>query len=378
MGENGSKHPARQARKLHLSLIFFCFVAGFLGSAVFLALGSITTDKEPATTKNQQKIVAVESELISSTYKKVAPSVVSVTTKAVAGNGRLDAVYEGAGTGIIISKDGYIITNKHVVGDARNITVVDSDGTVYRDVEYVGSDPLNDLAFIKIKNPPSKLKAAVLADSSKVQVGDKAIAIGNALGEFQNSVSSGIISGLGRPVVAQDGSSDEQLDNLIQTDAAINAGNSGGPLLNLNGEVIGINTAIAQDAQGIGFAIPINAAKGLVKTVFASNQVKKAYLGVRYLNVTPEVAETFKLPVRNGAYVYDSAGNAVVAGSPADKAGLKNKDIITKVNNQPVNENNGLSLLLSPYAPGDKVKLTVLSGGSTKTIEVTLAEYTAP
>lgn len=363
---------------LHLVLIFFCFVAGFVGAATFLQIGMLKLSNSAVTPKSQQKIVAAEGEVIAATYKKVVPSVVSITTKGIDTSSTLGAIYEGAGTGIIISSDGYIVTNNHVTKDARNISVVTNDGTVYKDVEYVGNDPLNDIAFLKIKDAPKPFKAAALADSSTVQVGQKVIAIGNALGQYQNSVTSGIISGQGRPVVAQDGQSDEQLDNLFQTDTAINPGNSGGPLLNLDGEVIGINTAIAQDSQGIGFAIPINAAKGLIKSVLTSHTIKKSYLGVRYLTITPQVADSFGLPVKKGAYVYDDATKGVIAGSPADKAGLRDKDIITKVNNHAIDENNGLALLLAPYVPGDTISLTILRDSSTKTVDVTLGDYTKP
>ncbi len=372
-----TKQRKSPLQKMHLVLIFFCFIAGFLGAGALLSIGIIKPN-HTVVTKNQQKIIAAEGEIIASTYKKVIPSVVSVTTQAVASNGLQRMVLEGAGTGIVISSNGYIITNKHVVQDTRNISVVTNDGTVYPDVEYIGSDPSNDLAFIKINKTGQNFTPAVLADSSKVDVGLKVIAIGNALGQYQNSITSGIISGIGRPIIAGDGQNDEQLDNLFQTDAAINQGNSGGPLLNFNGEVIGINTAVAQDAQGIGFAIPINAAKGLIKTLLAHNEVKKAYLGVRYIALTPQVADTFKLKQTQGAYAYNDTNNSVIAGSPADKAGLQDKDIITKVDNKEVNENNGLALLLATYVPGDKVALTVYRDGSVKTIEVTLGEYVSP
>ncbi len=364
-------------QKMHLALIFFCFIAGFLGAGISLSIG-VVRPSHTVVTKNQQKIIAAEGEVIASTYKKVVPSVVSVTTQAVASNGFQRTVLEGAGTGIVISGDGYVITNKHVVQDTRNISVVTNDGTVYPDVEYIGSDPSNDLAFIKINKTGQNFTPAALADSSKVDVGLKVIAIGNVLGQYQNSVTSGIVSGIGRPIIAGDGQNDEQLDNLFQTDAAINQGNSGGPLLNFNGEVIGINTAVAQDAQGIGFAIPINAAKGLIKTLLAHNEVKKAYLGVRYIALTPQVAKTFELEQAQGAYAYSSNGNSVVAGSPADKAGLQDKDIITKVDEKNVDQKNGLALLLATYVPGDKVVLTIYRDSAVKTIAVTLGEYTSP
>lgn len=379
MNKEKDEKPVTQNRHtLHLSLIFFCFIAGFLGAGTFLMTG-IVQPGNLSVTETKQNVVSSEGQAITEAYKKVSPSVVSVTTKGITASGPFGpSAYQGAGTGIIVSPDGYIITNKHVASDAQNITVVGNDGTIYREIEYIGSDPTNDLAFIKINKAPKPLAAATLADSSRVEVGQKVVAIGNALGEYQNSVTSGIISGIGRPIIAANGQSDERLDNLFQTDAAINPGNSGGPLLNLSGEVIGINTAVAQGAEGIGFAIPINAAKGLLKTVIESNEVKKAYLGIRYLNITPIVAETFDLPVLQGAYVYDSAGKGVIAGSPAAKVGLQNKDIITEINGQKVTTDSGLALLLAAFVPGDNVTLTLQRDGESKTVEVTLGEYATP
>lgn len=361
-----------------VSIIFLCFVASFLGSWVFVGSGLVKVDTTQTSMNTREKVVSQEGEVMASLAKKVSPSVVSIVTKASVVNsfGQGSAV-QGAGTGVVVSKDGYIMTNKHVIGDTKDVTVVTSDGTSYKDVEVIGEDPLNDLAFLKIKGV-NNLTPAQLADSSKVQIGQKVVAIGNALGEYQNSVTSGIISGKGRPIVAQDGESDEQLDNLFQTDAAINPGNSGGPLLNLSGEVIGINTAIAQDAQGIGFAIPINASKGLIKTLLSTGKVERAYLGVRYVAITPQTAEGLGVSAKKGAYVQGSQtdGSAVVAGSPADKAGIKEKDIITKVNGQTVDENNGLALLLAEFSPGDKVTLTLQRGNETRTAEVVLGAYT--
>lgn len=373
---------APQARSKHSvgragSLIFLCFVASFLGSWVFVNSGLAKLDSTRIVTHNQKEVVAQEGEIMSSVAKKVSPSVVSIVTQSVANAGfGQSAVQEGAGTGIIISRDGYVVTNKHVVGEARNITVVTSDGTTYKNVQMLGTDPLNDLAFLKIKDVDD-LTPAKLSDSSSVEVGQKVIAIGNALGQYKNSVTSGIISGQGRPIVAQDGESDEQLDNLFQTDAAINPGNSGGPLLNLSGEVIGINTAIAEDAEGIGFAIPINATKGLIKHLQATSKVERSYLGVRYTNLTPLTAGGLGASTKKGAYVQDSqtGGPGVVVGSPADKAGIKAKDIITKVNEQEVDENNGLALLLAEFTPGEKVKLTLKRGNAIQTVDVILGTY---
>ncbi len=249
-----------------------------------------------------------------------------------------------------------------------------SDGTVYDDVKIIGTDPLNDLAFIKV-NGVSNLIAATLGDSSSTRIGQKVVAIGNSLGEFQNTVTSGIISGKGRPISASEGSSVETLTDLIQTDAAINPGNSGGPLVNLSGQVIGINTAVAEDAQSIGFSIPINSAKGVIKNLQKTGQVERAYLGVNYMTITPEIAKQYNLPVKEGAYVVTSNGQSVVSGSPADKAGIKDKDIITKVGDLKVGEQGSVSSLIGEYATGETVQLTLIRAGKTMTVDVALATY---
>jgi serine protease Do len=249
-----------------------------------------------------------------------------------------------------------------------------SDGTSYDDVTVVGRDGLNDLAFLKI-NGVNNLTPATIGDSSKTQVGQKVIAIGNALGQYQTTVTSGIISALNRPLTASDeqGSSTEQLDNLFQTDAAINPGNSGGPLVDLAGAVIGINTAVAQDAQGIGFAIPINDAKGLIKSVTTKGKIERAYLGVRYVSITPDVAAQLKLSVKNGAYI--TGENPVISSSPADKAGLRDKDIITKINGTSIDQQHPLSSVMAQFSSGDKIDVTYLRDGKENTVKVTLETY---
>jgi serine protease Do len=216
-----------------------------------------------------------------------------------------------------------------------------------------------------------------LGDSSKMQVGDKVVAIGNALGQFQNTVTEGILSGFGRSVTAGDSSgtgSDETLQNLFQTDAAINEGNSGGPLVNINGEVIGINTAIAGDAQNIGFAIPINDAQGSIKSILGTGKLERPYLGVRYISLTDDYAYTYNLPVKRGAYIPPAAGGqaSIVSGSPADKAGLKEKDVITAIDDTKIDENNSLTSVLGKHAVGDNITLSVLRGGKDMKIKVTL------
>lgn len=330
--------------------------------------------------ESRRTLVMQEGEVVAEVAAQVSPSVVSivVTSEAQDFYGRT-ATQQSAGTGVIVSKDGYIITNKHVIPSGVDaVSVVMADGKQYQGVEVVGSDPLNDIAFLKIKNA-SNLPVAKLGNSSSMKVGQKVVAIGNALGEYQTTVTSGIISGIGRPVAAAgDGDEVEQLNNLFQTDAAINPGNSGGPLVNLSGEVIGINTAIAQDAEGIGFAIPINDAKGLIKGVTTSGEIKRSFLGVRYVTVTPDVISEHKLndSALYGAFLAkDDSGSAVVSGGPADKAGLRDGDIITAVNGAKLAEGRALSSELSQYLPGETVALDVLRGGERVEVKATLEEY---
>ncbi|MBO7132213.1 trypsin-like peptidase domain-containing protein [Candidatus Saccharibacteria bacterium] len=282
-----------------------------------------------------------------------------------------------AGTGVIVSSDGYILTNKHVIADATSVYVVLDDGTIYESVEIVATDPLNDIAFLKIKDAKD-LKAATLGDSKTLNVGQQVIAIGNALGQYQNTVTSGIISGLGRSIEASDGSgyNTETLSDMIQTDAAINSGNSGGPLVNAAGEVIGINTATSTSAENMGFAIPISSVKGMLKQLIENGEASRAYLGVYSVEITPEVAKAYNLPVSSGAYLYNSSAyNAVISGSPASKAGLKDKDIVTAVNGVKVGTAGTLSDLIGEYKPGDTVQLTVVREGNETAINVTLEGY---
>ena len=357
-----------------IGIVFFCFVASVLGSWVVLRSGAMTNSTTNTTTERRR--VIEEGNVVADVAKEVSPSVVSIVTESTTRSYYGSAQQESAGTGIIISKNGYILTNRHVIPDnATKVQVVLSDGTQYDDVTVVGRDTLNDLAFLKISGV-NDLTAAKLGDSGDMQVGAKVVAIGNALGQYQTTVTSGIISAMGRPLTASDesGDSSEQLENLLQTDAAINPGNSGGPLVNISGEVIGINTAVASEAQGIGFAIPINDAKGLIKSVVESGTLKRAYLGVRYVSITPDVVSQLKLSVKNGAYISDSS-NAVVSGSPADKAGLQPKDIITKVNGTAIDAQHPLSSQLSQLVPGDTVTLVVLRDGKTIELKATLTQY---
>jgi S1-C subfamily serine protease len=369
-------HARRNRVILVTGVIVLGLAAGFGGSALQSMLQKPLTQLiQNSNGQDGNLIVSGEEEDIASVAAKVSPSVVSIITTV---QSRSTGVGEGAGTGIIISADGYIMTNKHVISDASDVSVVTSDGTTYDNVKVVGADPLNDVAFLKVAGV-SNLKPAEIGDSSSIRIGQKVVAIGNALGQYQNTVTSGIISGTGRPVSAQAGETVETLTDLLQTDASINPGNSGGPLVNVAGQVIGINTAIASDATGIGFAIPINAAKGLMNGVLQSGKISRAYLGVSYQAVTPEIAKQYHLSVSKGAYVVaaNQTANAVVRGGPADKAGVKDRDIITKINDKEVGDKGGVASLIGEYKPGDTVQLTVLRDGKTLTIRVTLAAYSS-
>lgn len=330
------------------------------------------------TVQNDGNITPTSTEnAISRVADQVSPSVVSIVTNVDTRTIFGVAQQQAAGTGIIISKDGYILTNHHVIDSAKSVQVIISDGTTYDNVKVVGSDPMNDVAYLKIDGVDD-LTPATMGDSSTVRVGQQVVAIGNALGQYQNTVSSGIISGKGRPVTAgsEGGSSSESLTDLLQTDAAINPGNSGGPLLNYSGQVIGIDTAIASDAQGIGFAIPINATKGTTKMVLAGKGVQRAYLGLRYVEITSAVAKQYKLSVKVGAYITGiGSSSAIVPGSPADKAGLQDKDIITKINDESVGVDGSVSTLTGEYAPGDTINITYLRGGTEHIVKVTLGTF---
>jgi serine protease Do len=374
---NTAQHPG--SIKNFLSTIGLCIITSVVTVVALLASGWVSPNVEQTITENREKIVLQEGEIVADVFKNVSPSTVAITTHATTASPVFGSSLQqsGAGSGVIISKDGYVLTNKHVIpAGTSQVTVMLADGREFNDVTVVGRDPFNDIAFLKIDGV-SDLPAAAIGDSDLVEPGQKVVAIGNALGEFRNSVTAGIISGLGRPIEASDGlGSSEKLENLFQTDAAINPGNSGGPLVNLKGEVIGINTAIAEESDGIGFAIPINDAKGLIKTVLEQGKIIKPYLGVRYLTLTKEVAQQLGVSVSAGAYIDGSNGEpAVIAGSPADKAGLREKDIITKVGNKVLSESSGLASTLSRYAPGETVELTIVRDGNEQVVSVTLEAY---
>lgn len=283
----------------------------------------------------------------------------------------------GGGTGFIISSDGLILTNKHVVSDeSADYTVLTNDGQKYS-AKVLARDPIQDIAIIKIEK--NGLPVLALGDSGKLEIGQTVIAIGNALAEFRNTVSVGVVSGLKRSIVASNnfGLSAEQLDNVIQTDAAINPGNSGGPLFNLAGEVIGINTAIAQGAQNIGFALPINIAKKDIEQIKATGKINYPFLGVRYALVTGELKQKNNLSVDYGALIVRGQNVdelAITPGSPADKAGLVENDIILEADGQKIGKDHSLAAIVQGHKVGDTLTLKVLSKDQERVINVALGE----
>jgi len=282
----------------------------------------------------------------------------------------------GGGTGFIITKDGFIVTNKHVIVDPEaEYTVLMNDEKKYA-AKVLAQDPINDIAVLKVE--ASDLPTVELGDSLNLKVGQTVIAIGNALGEFRNTVSTGVISGLARSVMAGGaGIGSEQLINVIQTDASINPGNSGGPLLNIAGQVIGINTAMAQGAQNIGFAIPINEVKNTIDSIKKFGRIIRPWLGVRYVIINKAIADTNKLSVDYGALIVrgqNATDLAVIPGSPADKAGLVENDIVLEINGKKITEDSPLANIVAKLKPGDEVGLKVLHQGQEKTIKVKLEE----
>ncbi len=276
------------------------------------------------------------------------------------------------GSGFVIKGEGLIVTNKHVVSDSSlKYIIVDLKGATY-DVEKIYRDPLNDVAILKTKTTPAGgFPAVKLGDSGKLDVGQFVIAIGTALGEFRNTVTTGVVSGLGRGITAgsQFEGFAERLDNVIQTDAAINPGNSGGPLLNSSGEVIGVNSAVASQGQNIGFAIPINAIKDSIKNFNETGQFNRPYLGVAYRMLSKNVAVLNDLP--EGAYI-----SQVVKDSAAEKAGLKVGDIVIKIDGTKLTEENTLATVISKKKTGDTITLTYFRDGKTQDTKATL--NTAP
>lgn len=377
--ENVQKPENLKQPRVFGLLLLVAILSGFLSSYYFNFYypGIANNDGSGKPPKISEKITVEEGSGVVEAVKKVSPAVVSITTtsKALSFFGEV-MEQKGGGTGFIVTNDGLILTNKHVVSGASNLTVLTSDGKDYP-ATVVAEDPLFDFALIKIDG--KSLPVVDLGDSDSLELGQRVIAIGNALGEYDGSVTTGIISGRARAVTASDrAGSTERLEGLIQTDAPINPGNSGGPLVNIVGQVIGVNTAINASANSIGFALPVNSAKVAINTYLKKGKIVRPFIGVRYVNISKEFAALNNLDVSAGALIMTASGDptalAIVPGSPADKAGFEERDIITEINGEKIAENKGLITLLSQYEPGTKVELKYLRKGEEKTVEVELGE----
>ncbi len=380
----GSDH-FHQKRKggFVVAILILSFVMGSLGSLAMLTalpdstLANLFLKRENFDVKvnRVENLILEESSAITDVAQKVSPAVVSISA-----NSQVQQWFGGsttatsAGTGFIITSDGLIVTNKHVVAsDSAEYKVFLADGRDFV-ATVIDRDPLNDLAIIKIE--ADSLPTVELGDSKELKIGQWVVAIGNALGEFSNSVTVGVVSAKGRKITASGGGYAETLSDLIQTDAAINPGNSGGPMVNLRGQVVGINTAVASgDAQNIGFAIPIDFAKKAIDSVKSTGEIRRPMLGIRYLPITKEIAKANQLSVDYGVWVLrgtDRGAVAVIPSSPADKAGIIENDIILDIDGKRIDENNALLDILSNYSPDDKITLSVLRKGETMKIDVTL------
>ena len=337
----------------------------------------------PSLPKPAVQTVQAESDAsVTALVDKVLPSVVSIdiTEKQATSTKRTvsaDIMHIGGGSGFFISEDGLIVTNKHVISDPDvDYTVITQDGGKWP-AKVLALDPSFDLGVLKIESASGSFPALQLGDSDSLKTGQTVIAIGNALAEFQNSVTKGIISGLNRQLYAGDYGSEELIEEAIQTDAAINPGNSGGPLITLDGKVIGMNTAVSDDGQSLGFALPASTLQHAADSVRKYGRIVRPWIGVRYIPIDADVQTQEKLPYPYGALVRGGTGKgepAVEPGSPAEKAGLKAEDVILEMDGEHVGEARSLSSLVSRHVPGDTVTLKVLRAGKEIQIPLTLEE----
>jgi serine protease Do len=402
----------KRRNRIGFAVVFVAVVFGFVAGGVGGVLGVIYAPKIAFVKKflpqnevlgtSSQKVVLEEDSSVIEVAKKAGPAVVSIVISKdlnkIPGYGFNPFEFDpfspffgfqqqprstepnvqqvGAGSGFFVSSDGLIITNKHVVSDEQaTYSVITNDGKTY-DAVVLTRDPINDLAVVKVN--VSNAPTLELSDVSTIVVGQRVIAIGNSLGQYQNTVTTGVVSGIGRSIVAGGGSEgSEQLDGVIQTDAAINPGNSGGPLLNSLGQVIGINTAVDRQGQLVGFAIPASDAQRALESYKKNGKITRPFLGVRYVLISEEMAKAQKLPKNFGALVLrgqNPTDLAVIPGGPADKAGIVENDIILSVNGVNVDKDNSLLKLLKKHGSGDVLELTVYHRGEEKKVKVTLED----
>ncbi|HVM31482.1 MAG TPA: trypsin-like peptidase domain-containing protein [Candidatus Limnocylindrales bacterium] len=368
-----------------LAMAFVALIAGGIGAGgTYLALegrepqataspvaNAPTPTPMVAVTPAQVTFPPADAGAVSRVADVVSPAVVTITGLAGEAEDPFTLPETGVGSGVIFDPEGWILTNRHVVADVQNVRVQLNDRREFAGRVY-GVDTLTDLAIVKIDG--IDLPAAEWGDSAQLRPGQLAIAIGSPLGTFTNSVTSGVISALGRnnvPVTDPVTGETRRLNNLIQTDAAINPGNSGGPLVNEQGEVVGINTAVATGAQGIGFAIPINIAKPIMRQALAGEPIERPWIGISYVAIDRNIADREGLPIDYGAWISPGRPTrGIVPGSPAEEAGLREGDIVTAINGRRVDANNTLDEVLAAFQPGDTLVLMVLRDG--EALEVTL------
>jgi S1-C subfamily serine protease len=352
--------------------VFAALLASFLTYALLLASGQLDRQLLISEPLGQQTgtdvqvdadiVRVVEENAVTAAVDEVSPAVVTITPRGRDGS----FVFESIGSGVIYDVDGWVVTNRHVVCNADSLTVQLADGQRYPG-QIHGLDTLTDLAIVKIDG--TDLPAVQMGNSSTLRVGQHAIAIGSPLGTFTNSVTTGVVSALGRHIDVVDACSGrgqmESLRNLIQTDAAINPGNSGGALVDTGGALIGINTAIAGDAQGIGFAIPVNLARPIMQQAIEGESLSRPWMGIYYTALTPVLQDQLGLVLGYGALIEppdEFSADAVFPGSPADTAGLRVGDVITHVDTIKVDGDNPLDEILTQYRPRETVSLRVLRG----------------
>lgn len=374
-------------------------LAGFVGGVAGSRWSELSSgETQLSQTPQAQNITITEDSAVIDVVKKASPAVVSIVgEKMVSGRqflGEIDPFFEffglpkqrpqqnpsskprlqqvSAGSGFFVTSDGLVMTNKHVVDDETTQYKIVTNDKRSLSAKVVAIDPVNDLAILKVEG--SNFPTLSLAEG-EINIGQRVVAIGFSLGQYQNTVTTGVVSGIGRSITAGNSGESEQLEGVIQTDTAINPGNSGGPLLNVTGQVLGINTAIDREGQLIGFAIPASDAKFALDSFKKNGAIKRAYLGVRYVLLDKELAEEQKLPKDYGALIIRGETQmdlAVQPGSPADKAGLVENDIILEVNGVKIDETHSLAGVLRKYSPAEKINLKVYHKGEEKQVEVVL------
>lgn len=405
-GEKISKKRTGNIGALFIS-IATSLLSGILGGVIVLIMGTFPIENTPSDVLEKQinlseeeylPSLVAEDEAVIGVVEKTSPGVVSIViTKDVTQmrrffNSPFDFFFEGengleqniqegprqqqvgGGTGFFVTSDGMIVTNKHVVQDTNAAyTVVTQDGKEYP-AQVLALDPVRDLAILKVEG--ENFPVLTLGQDDSVRAGQTVIAIGYSLGEFTNSISKGIVSGIGRSILAGSGSGQtERLNDIIQTDAAINPGNSGGPLLDIYGRVIGVNVAVAQNAENIGFALPIDPVKKIIEQVRETGTITVPFLGVRYVILDEEIARENNLEFDYGALVLRGENRmelAVVPGSPADKAGIRENDIILEIEGKRIEKTSPLDTLLADFSIGDEITLKIWSAGETREVKLAL------